>query len=97
MKDECGDDAGIQVAPRAGAGIEIAAPALPPPPAPVAPRAGAGIEIWAITPSCICTSVAPRAGAGIEIIWTTCCMDPARSPLAQGRELKLFCRFRRFR
>ena len=55
------------VAPRAGAGIEIITIASSDCSHFVAPRAGAGIEIRNLVENEQQSEVAPRAGAGIEI------------------------------
>ena len=80
--------AGLEVAPRAGAGIEIGVPPACRSWALVAPRAGAGIEICPLVLALSVFTVAPRAGAGIEIIIWEYTHGLIMSPLAQGRELK---------
>ena len=77
------------VAPRAGAWIEIKRQANGVGVEPVAPRAGAWIEIKAIAFSASVAWVAPRAGAWIEIkIYRQMRYLTQSSPLAQGRGLK---------
>ena len=79
----------VRVAPRAGAWIETSNPTLIPWKMIVAPRAGAWIETSNPTLIPWKMIVAPRAGAWIETSQERHQIIPGRSPLAQGRGLKL--------